>query len=109
MSLPGKQIRRDLEAGLKRARALVQRHARVGGCHPNPDEVVVANVVEGLARNWCRYGRLYCPCREVSGVPEKDRGNICPCATHKEDIARDGVCECGLFVSYAHLKAQAAE
>lgn len=98
----------DLEGGLRRAEALVRRYARISQYHPNPDPVVVANVVRGLAENWVTHGRLYCPCREVSGDPRADRPNICPCASHKEDIARDGVCECGLFVNESYPEARTA-
>jgi ferredoxin-thioredoxin reductase catalytic subunit len=35
----------------------------------------------------------------VTGDVERDRKNICPCPQHHGDIARDGVCECGLFAS----------
>lgn len=98
----------DLATALKKVEALVSRYAEVSDYPLDPDEVVVKNILQGLARNWVRYGRPYCPCREVSGIAEKDRRNRCPCATHREDIARDGVCECGLFVSSAYLKDKEA-
>ena len=100
---------RNLGTGLKKAKAFVRRYAEISDYYAHPDEVVVRNILQGLARNWVSYGRFYCPCREVSGIAEKDRENICPCTTHKEDIARDGVCECGLFVSSTYLKHQEAE
>jgi len=102
-------MRRGLEAALRKAEALARRYASVSDYCLNPDEVVVRNILHGLARNWQRYGRLYCPCREVSGSRDKDRKNMCPCTTHKQDIAQDGVCECGLFVNQAYLKALTAE
>ena len=101
-------MERDLETGLKKARALVYRYAEVSDYYVHPDEVVVRNILRGLAENWARYGRFYCPCRKVSGIAEKDRENICPCKMHKEDIARDGVCECGLFVNSSYLKDRQA-
>ena len=70
----------------------------------NPDEVVVENIVAGLVRNKMKYGYAYCPCREVKGIPREDRKNICPCRTHKEEIARQGTCECALFVSEDYLQ-----
>ena len=72
----------------------------------NPDEVVVENIIAGLARNKMKYGYAYCPCREVKGIPEMDRNNICPCKTHKEEITTQEICECGLFVSKSYLKAR---
>ena len=94
----------NLQTALKKVEASIYRYAEVSDYHLNPDEVVVGNVLQGLARNLVRYGKPYCPCREVSGIAEKDRRNRCPCASHREDIARDGVCECGLFVNSAYLK-----
>lgn len=85
---------------------MVTKYAERGPYFLNPDKVVVRNVVSGLARNKIEHGYAYCPCREVEGTPEKDRKNICPCQTHKADIARHGTCECGLFVSEAFLKAK---
>jgi len=102
-------LSRDLGTGLSKAQALMQRYVKVSRYHLNPDEVVVRNVVRGLARNWVRHGRFYCPCREVSGSPGADRKNICPCTTHKQDIARDGACECGLYVSSSYLEALASQ
>ena len=102
-------MNRDLEAGLRKAQALAQRYVKVSPYQLNPDEVVVRNVVQGLARNWLEHGRLYCPCREVSGRPKDDRKNICPCTTHQQDIARDGACECGLYVSSAFAEAHASQ
>ena len=85
---------------------MVTRYAERGPFFLNPDRVVVENVVAGLLRNKMKHGYAYCPCRGVEGIPERDRGNICPCRTHKEDIARQGTCECGLFVSRAFLEAR---
>jgi len=72
----------------------------------NRDQVIVKNIVTGLVKNKIRYGYAYCPCREVKGIPEKDGDKICPCRTHKEEIARQGTCECGLFVDEAYLNAK---
>jgi ferredoxin-thioredoxin reductase catalytic subunit len=64
-----------------------------------PDEVVVRHLVTRLARNLLEHGRQYCPCRPVRGERAADRANICPCRSHHQEIARDGHCECRLFVS----------
>jgi ferredoxin-thioredoxin reductase catalytic subunit len=45
-----------------------------------------------------KFGDYYCPCRVVTGNPETDLANVCPCRTHEEEIARSGKCHCGLFV-----------
>jgi len=85
---------------------MVAKYAERSPFFLNPDKVVVRNIVAGLVRNKIRYGYAYCPCRDVKGVPEEDRDNICPCRTHKEEIARQGSCECGLFVSEAYFNAK---
>lgn len=88
---------------------MVHRYTSRGPYSLNPDPVTVGHVLAGLTRNLLRHGRPYCPCREVSGEPERDRTNLCPCPQHRADIARDGVCECGLFVSAAYAAAPSGE
>lgn len=85
---------------------MIAKYAERSPFFLNPDEVAAKNIIAGLVRNKIKYGYAYCPCRDVKGVPEKDRNNICPCRTHKEEIARQGTCECGLFVSEAYLNAR---
>lgn len=91
------------EGQRQKARARVERmvnsYVARGRYRLNPDAVTVEHVVAGLARNLARYGRAYCPCREVTGDPARDRANLCPCPQHPADIARDGECECGIFVA----------
>jgi ferredoxin-thioredoxin reductase catalytic subunit len=48
----------------------------------------VLRIVNGLKRNYEKYGAPYCPCK-VDKVPD----NICPCKDHIER----GTCICGLF------------
>jgi ferredoxin-thioredoxin reductase catalytic subunit len=64
----------------------------------NPDEKVVAAVLQGLIKNEERYGHQYCPCRPVTSNQEEDRLKICPCAWHQAEIEEMGRCHCGLFV-----------
>ncbi len=94
-----------LERALRRVTRATERAAERGGVALNPDVVVRRHVLRGLARNVAKHGRPYCPCREVTGEPEKDRANICPCRTHHEEIARCGECECGLFVARQDRRA----
>ncbi len=77
----------------------VTRYAQRGPYELFPDEVVVRNLLAKMARNLVEYGKAYCPCREVTGDARADRLNTCPCRSHHEGIARDGHCECRLFVS----------
>jgi len=85
---------------------MVSKYAERSPFLLNPDEVVVKNLIAGLVKNKTKYGYAYCPCKEVKGIPEEDRENICPCRTHKEEIARQGTCECGLFVSESYFNAK---
>ena len=95
------------DAELAWVRRMVLRYVAKGPYCLHPDEVLVRNVLDGLAKNRARYGRAYCPCRPVTRDREIDRANICPCRSHRADIERDGACECGIFVSKDHLRALA--
>jgi len=90
---------KDLEAALVRVTHAAERSAEKHGLALNPDPAIRRHVLRGLAHNLVTYGRPYCPCREVTGSPEKDRTNICPCRTGLDEVERSGECECGLFVS----------
>lgn len=100
---------RQSQEARERVEQMVRRYASRGRYCLNPDAVTVEHVVAGLTRNLLRHGRPYCPCRELSGEPERDRPNICPCPQHRADIARDGVCECGLLVSATYAAAHSGE
>ena len=91
----------------ERVERMVRQYAARGPYALNPDPVTVEHVLVGLTGNLIEHGRWYCPCREVAGEPERDRGNLCPCPQHRADIERDGVCECGLFVSKEYAAAHA--
>lgn len=84
-------------AALERVTRMARRHAERNGFVLQPDPAQLAYVLEGLAENWLKHGKPYCPCREVTGDPGKDQCNICPCRTHREEVERFGQCECGLF------------
>ena len=89
----------DFERAFERVAKAVGRYAKTSGVRLQPDAVLRRHVLEGLARNLVQYGRPYCPCREVTGDREKDRINVCPCRTHRQEIERLGECECGLYVA----------
>jgi len=95
---------REVEQALAAVARRVRRYAERGPYELFPDEVVVRNVLAKMARNLLEHGKAYCPCREVTGEREVDRANVCPCRSHHEDIARDGYCECRLFVSQEFLR-----
>jgi ferredoxin-thioredoxin reductase catalytic chain len=101
----------NLHAARERVERMVRRYAERAPYRLNPDPVTVEHVLAGLARNLLAHGGWYCPCRTVTGDRAEDRANICPCVQHHADIVRDGVCECGIFVSedYAAARASAPE
>jgi len=96
---------KQIEAARERVERMVSRYVARGRYALNPDPVTVEHVLTGLARNLATHGRGYCPCREVKGDRKLDRANICPCPQHHADIARDGFCECGIFVSEQYASA----
>jgi len=81
----------------------IRKHAAESACRLNPDPKIVSTLIEGLVRRRVKFGDYYCPCRIVTGNPETDRGNICPCETHEAEIAEKGKCHCGLFVGKRKL------
>ncbi len=83
---------------MERVTAAAKRHAKKHGFALQPDEAQLRYVLHGLTENLVKYGRPFCPCREVTGDAEKDRANICPCRTHRAEIEQSGACECGLYV-----------
>jgi ferredoxin-thioredoxin reductase catalytic subunit len=98
----------DRETARQQVEAMVRQHLERGRCALNPDAATVAYVRAGLADHLIAHGHLYCPCREVTGDPARDRRNICPCPQHRQDIARTGACECGIFVSHEYAAAETA-
>jgi len=93
-----------LAHALERVERMLRGYVERSPYRLNPDLVTVRHVRDGLAEHLVLHGRMYCPCREVTGAPERDRPNICPCTTHAEEIARTGACECGIFVSADYAK-----
>ena len=76
----------------------MKRYADEKGYVLNPNIRIRNILIKGLARNYRRYGELYCPCRRVTGDPEKDKLIICPCKYHEDEIREMGRCHCGLFL-----------
>jgi ferredoxin-thioredoxin reductase catalytic subunit len=85
------------EDTLKEVTRTAKRHAQRRGLALQPDATQLRYVLNGLAETVRKYGKPFCPCKPVSGDAEKDRRNICPCRTHREEIEQSGECECGLF------------
>ena len=83
----------NTEEIIKIYRAYAEEH----GFKLNPDREAVERLIKGILENEKKYGFRYCPCRRVTGDPERDKAKICPCQWHKEEIEKDGHCFCGLF------------
>ena len=74
-----------------------RRHAREHNLALNGDPKKLSMLFTALARRKARYGEFYCPCRVVTGLPEKDLLSICPCEPHLREVAETGHCMCELF------------
>jgi ferredoxin-thioredoxin reductase catalytic subunit len=90
-----------LARALARTRRFVASYVAKGPYALYPDEAVVENVVQGLARNLVDHGKMVCPC-----APAGELDLVCPCAPHHADIARQGHCDCALFASREFLEAE---
>ncbi|MFX0095756.1 MAG: ferredoxin-thioredoxin reductase catalytic domain-containing protein [Candidatus Hodarchaeota archaeon] len=64
-----------------------------------PDEEFLDMLMEGLTTNYNRYGYFSCPCRDASGIREKDKDIICPCDYCVPDQQEFGHCYCGLYLT----------
>ncbi len=72
-------------------------YAKINGFQLNPDRETARRVINGLLENEKKHGKKYCPCRRITSDPEEDLKKICPCYYHKDEIAKDGHCLCGLY------------
>lgn len=70
------------------------------GWRVNPNQSFSERLIEGLTKNFNRYGYYQCPCRDSwAGDQEKDSDIVCPCAYCIADLEEYGHCLCGLFLS----------
>jgi ferredoxin-thioredoxin reductase catalytic subunit len=88
----------ELEPFRQEIRERTRKHVAESACRLNPDQRLVAALIDGLVRRKVKFGDYYCPCRVVTGNAETDRRNVCPCETHEAEIAETGKCHCGLYV-----------
>jgi ferredoxin-thioredoxin reductase catalytic subunit len=82
-----------------------QMVANKQGWDLNPDQAFYDTLVEGLMKNYNRYGYFLCPCRDTEGSREADKLAICPCVWAKPDIAEYGHCYCALYLSKEFVAA----
>jgi len=70
----------------------------------NRDKDHLDIIINGLMKNYNRYGYFSCPCRDSSGNKEQDKDIICPCAYSRPDIEEYGHCFCGLYLDEEFYK-----
>ncbi len=113
-------LERDLRVAEASAKALAEvkrmaeSYAGRAGYALNPIESIKNATLDGLACNLELYGRPFCPCQVVSkdmlNNSEEAEKIVCPCAAHIRQIAEQGSCHCGLFMTKTaaekHLKAR---
>ena len=83
----------------ERNRALLkylQKVADRNGYVLNPDEKALGRITSFMADNKVSYGKYFCPCKHNYPL-NVDSDPICPCITLKDEILRDGYCECHVF------------
>ena len=73
-------------------------YAKKNGFRLNPSKKIVVEIIRGLIANEEEFGKRYCPCRKVTGIPDEDKKIQCPCIYHKKEIKEQGSCYCLLFV-----------
>jgi ferredoxin-thioredoxin reductase catalytic chain len=79
--------------------AKLERDAKQGGYHLNPNAQFTRELVKGLLINDHRYGYMACPCRLAADIREDDLDIICPCYYRDPDVIEHGACYCALYVS----------
>jgi ferredoxin-thioredoxin reductase catalytic chain len=77
----------------------LDKEAKQGGYHLNPDKEFTRGLVKGLLINEKRYGYMACPCRLAANDRQQDLDIICPCNYRDPDLTEYGACYCALYVS----------
>jgi len=80
------------------AQDYAQRVALHRGWVVNSDSELTQPILEGLSSQARRYGRPFCPCRDIE-EGQNNQDIVCPCRYAAEDISQYGQCYCGLFLS----------
>ena len=75
-----------------------KKYAKDNGIHVNPDQKVVNHLIRALLEREKRLGKKYCPCRYVKKDNMENDKIVCPCVYCKEEVEKDGHCQCFLFV-----------
>lgn len=84
---------------LDQTRVFTEMVAAKQGWALNADPDFYGTLVDGLTKNYNRYGYYLCPCRDTEGSREADKPAICPCVWSRADIPEFGHCFCALYLS----------
>ena len=93
------------EKNFENTRLFVSMVVQKQGWELNRDEEHLEIIISGLMKNYNRYGYFACPCRDASGVKEKDSDIICPCDYCRPDQEEYGHCYCGLYLTKDFFKS----
>lgn len=83
---------------LEEVRRRAEADAKTYGYYLHPDPDFLTDLLEGLRKNWERYGYPSCPCRLASGNFDYDRDIFCPCDYRDPDVQEFGTCYCALYM-----------
>jgi len=104
-AVPESEVKKWLETNFKKEEEEMEQiikeyesYAAENNFKLNPNREAVKEIIKGLLANEKKYGQRYCPCRRITGNAEEDAKKICPCAWHKDEVAKQGHCLCNLFV-----------
>ena len=93
------------EKNFENTRLFVSMVAQKQGWELNRDEEHLEIIISGLMKYYNRYGYFACPCRDASGVKERDSDIICPCDYCLPDQEEFGHCYCGLYLTKDFFKS----
>lgn len=81
---------------IKTALRFLQNTAQRFGYVLNPDENALHRIVGYMADNKLKHGEYFCPCKQHYPV-DTESDPVCPCSAFRDEIVRDGHCECHVF------------
>ena len=86
----------NVDSILKGPLEFAGRVAEKRGYVLNPDLGQLHRLARHLAENKANHGRYFCPCKQNYPL-QPDKDPVCPCSTFRDEIQRQGHCECSLF------------
>ena len=75
-----------------------QNFAKKNGFRLNPNKKITETLITQLIKRKNKFGKMYCPCRRITGNESVDEKSICPCISCKKEIEEQGHCLCFLFI-----------